>query len=73
MNWNGMITPQEMLCKAVKIGPLSLAKKALKLGADSKYYYSFALRFAAQNGHTKVVEELKKHYTKTELQELGIE
>jgi hypothetical protein len=27
---------------------------------------------AAQNGHTKVVEELKKHYTKKELQELGI-
>jgi ankyrin repeat protein len=56
---------------ASRNGHLECVKLLIPL-SDVKAFDSQALRYAACYGHTKVVEELKKHYTKTELQKLGI-
>jgi ankyrin repeat protein len=60
------------LRKAAYHGHLECVKLLIPL-SDVKACDSLPLKLAAQHGHTKVVDELKKHYTEAELQELGVE
>ena len=56
----------KLFIEAVKLGILPVAKQLVEAGANVRAYDDYALRYAAEKGHTAIADYLKSEIAKLE-------